>query len=49
MLLRDVYSGAACSNILLLNQLMQILAIKVVVKSKFPNRGVNVDFNNHTM
>lgn len=49
MLLRDVYSGAACSNILLLNQLMQILAIKVVDKSKFPNRGVNVDFNNHTM
>lgn len=49
MLLWDVYSGAACSKILLLDQLMQILAVKVVVKSKFPNRGVNVDFNNHTM
>lgn len=49
MLLRDVYSGAACSKILLLDQLMQILAIKVVVKSKFPNSGMNVNFNNHTM
>lgn len=41
-----VYSGASCSKI---SCLMQILALKVVVKSEFPNGRVNVGFSNPTI